>query len=474
MRVAIYCRISKDREGAGLGVKTQEKDCRDLAASLGGTIVAVHTDNDLSAYSGKPRPGYAALLASIAAGEVDAVLTWHTDRLHRSPAELEDYITACETNGVRTVTVKAGTLDLSSPSGLVMARTLGAFARYEVDHARERMQRAKRRVAESGGWKGGRRPFGYESDGVTVRESEAEPIRQAADAILAGESLRSIARRWHADGVLTPFGNPWDPANVRRVLLRPRYAGLMEHQGEVIGDAAWPAIIDREKWEAIGRLLADPARRKSPASNAVAYLGSNLYRCAGCGGTVRSARSRQGLPQYRCRTDADLGTKKPGEHVSRKAEEVDRFVSEVVVERLRRADLTEMLREHVGEVDVAGLESRAIELEERKGQLAAMFGEGAIDAAQLTAGSKTIAAELDRVREQITAAYSGSVLEGIASAPDPGAAWLDATLERQRLVLDALLTVTLRPSPRGRPPGWTPGSSYFRPESVQIDWKGQP
>src|SRR5680860_22077 len=229
MRASIYCRISRDREGAGLGVATQEHDCRELAESLGASIVSVHTDNDLSAYSGKPRPGYRHLLAEIAEGRTDCILTWHTDRLHRSPAELEDYITLCETAGVRTITVKAGDLDLASPSGLVMARTLGAFARYEVDHARERMQRAKQRSAEAGKWKGGRRPFGYQPDGITLREEEATLISLAADRVLAGESLRAVARAWNTAGSTTLTGNPWDASGVRRTLLRPRNAGLMEH-----------------------------------------------------------------------------------------------------------------------------------------------------------------------------------------------------------------------------------------------------
>src|SRR5215212_1812585 len=211
MRSSIYCRMSKDREGAGLGVATQERDCRDLADKLGASIVTVHTDNDLSAYSGKPRPGYRALLAEIAQGEIDAVLVWHTDRLHRSPAELEAFITACEPTGVATHTVKAGAVDLSTPSGRMMARTLGNMARYEVEHAVERMQRAKQRSAESGKWKGGRRPFGFDDDGVTVREDEAELIRQASDAILAGESVRSVARAWNTAGCTTTTGQPWTP-----------------------------------------------------------------------------------------------------------------------------------------------------------------------------------------------------------------------------------------------------------------------
>src|SRR5438552_13165882 len=92
----IYCRISEDKEGAGLGVADQEYDCRELADQLGMEVIAVFTDNDRSAYSGKPRPGYDDMLHLLGTGRVSAVLAWHTDRLHRSPIELEHHITVTE------------------------------------------------------------------------------------------------------------------------------------------------------------------------------------------------------------------------------------------------------------------------------------------------------------------------------------------------------------------------------------------
>jgi DNA invertase Pin-like site-specific DNA recombinase len=465
MRASIYCRISKDRVGAGLGVTTQEKDCRDLAASLGATVIEpVLADNDVSAYSGKPRPGYRKLLERIASNQTDAVLVWHTDRLHRSPAELEDYITLCETAGVRTVTVKAGDLDLASPSGLVMARTLGAFARYEVDHAVERMQRAKQRSAEAGKWKGGRRPFGYEADGVTIREVEAQALRDGADMVLAGQSVRAIAREWNARGITTTTGRPWTLHGPRRVLLRPRNAGLMEHQGDVIGEASWAAVIEPEKWRAVVRMLADPSRRTNNANIAVRWLGSGLYGCAVCGETVRGDRGRGDVPTYRCREAA---------HVTRVQAPVDEYVRGVIAARLRKPDLADLLRRPTPEVDVRALEVRVVELSERKKQLAGIFIEGGIDAEQLTAGTRLLNAELEDIRDRLRETYSGTALDGIGDAPDPGAAFLDADLERQRLVLDGLLTVRLLPSGRGRPKGWKPGESYFRPETVSMEWRRQ-
>src|SRR3954471_11474863 len=114
-RVAIYVRISDDREGAGLGVARQEADCRQRAEALSWSVVDVYCDNDLSAYSGKPRPAYRRMLRDLDAGRVDVVLSWHTDRLHRSPKELEEFIDLCEGRDVGVETVKAGPVDLSTP-----------------------------------------------------------------------------------------------------------------------------------------------------------------------------------------------------------------------------------------------------------------------------------------------------------------------------------------------------------------------
>src|SRR3954454_10277896 len=121
-RAAVYCRISSDPKGLGLGVERQREDCHALAERHGWRIAGTFIDNDVSAYSGKPRPQYAALMEAVQAGEVDVVVAWDPDRLHRSPAELEAFIVAVERAGVDVVTVQAGQWDLSTASGKLVAR----------------------------------------------------------------------------------------------------------------------------------------------------------------------------------------------------------------------------------------------------------------------------------------------------------------------------------------------------------------
>jgi site-specific DNA recombinase len=89
VRAAIYCRVSQDRAGAVLGVTRQEEACRALGERHGWGIAEVYADNDVSAYSGKPRPAWQQLISDVQAGAIDAVVGWHVDRLTRSPRELE-------------------------------------------------------------------------------------------------------------------------------------------------------------------------------------------------------------------------------------------------------------------------------------------------------------------------------------------------------------------------------------------------
>jgi site-specific DNA recombinase len=460
-RAAIYTRISSDREGAGLGVERQEADCRALAEQLGWEIVAVHSDNDLSAYSGKPRPGYEALLADLRADVADAVICWHTDRLHRRPVELEDYIAVCEPRGVPTMTVKAGPLDLATPAGRMVARQLGAVGRYEVEHMIERQQRARLQAATAGKWGGGRRPFGYEADGVTVRKAEADALRWAASQVLAGASLNAIVARLNDRGVRTATGKPWQPTELRRALVRPRNAGLMVHRGQVVGEAGWPAILDEDTWRGVCAVLEDPGRRTN-TTVARRWLLSGLARCGVCGDTVRSfsasAQRRKTKPVYTCRT---------GKHVIRDAAEVDAFVEAVILERLSRPDARELLVPD-RQADAASLHLRDAALAERLVELGRLYGDGTIDAPQLQAATAAIRAQRQKITAQLAAASRGSVLAGVADAPDPAKVWKGLDLSRKRAIIDTLATVAILPARRGRRPGWRAGESYFDPATVAI------
>jgi site-specific DNA recombinase len=475
-RTAVYCRISNDKEGAGVKVEDQRRDCLALAERLGLKVDPrdhkdggdVYTDNDIGAYKNRPRPGYEALIAGIEAGHVGTVLAWHTDRINRNYEVAAHYIGQAERHNVITHTVQAGRWDLSNATSRATAHTQAIWAFHESALKAERQRAANLHRAERGQWNGRTRPFGYEVDGVTVREEEAATVRWAASEILAGTSLRAVTRDLNRRGVRTATGKAWEPKTIGNMLQRARLAGYAVYHGEIVGKAQWPAILDDDTWRGVCAILSDPTRRKQNGT-ARKWLLSGLARCGhdGCDLTVKSA-TRSGkaaggmhLHAYECRS---------GGHVWRNAEEVDQYVEAVIIERLSRPDARDLLVPDLHD-DTTALHQRDAALVARKDELGRLYGDGVIDAAQLAQGTAAIRRQRDDLRHQLAAAARGSVLAGVADAEDAADAWARLDLSRRRAVVDTLIEVTILPARRGNRKGRKPGESMFDPATVAITWK---
>lgn len=463
MRVAIYCRISKDRIGAGMKVDLQERLCRARAEKEGWTVDAVYTDNDLSAYSGKPRPGYLAMLDALRDGAHPAVLCWHTDRLHRSPPEMEGYIEICQPRKIPTHAVRAGSLDLTTAWGRKEARDRANAARYESEHMSERVREKLLDRALSGRTAGGGpRPFGFELDRETIRTSEARWIAEAIRMILAGGSLSSVRRAFEEGGVRPIKSERWANQSLRAMLLRPRNAGLVQHRGEVVATAVWSPIVSEPEWRAAAAILRDPKRRAAP-STSLRWQGSGCYLCGVCEGeepsTMRSNSVWQPnrkvlVPSYRCRVE---------HHNNILAEPLDEFVNAVMAEYLRRDDFVAVSPVDDG-ADLVAVQSELSALTERRKQMAAQHAVGELDEVEWASArqaTKEKSAELERRLEVVTRDH---VLGDVARAADRGLAFLESTPERRRSILRAYLRVTIvRPvANRRRPAG------QVDPERVEI------
>ncbi|MEU9807587.1 recombinase family protein [Mycobacterium sp. NPDC050853] len=462
MLAVIYTRISKDRAGSELGVERQREDCMRLADSLGWTVVETFSDNDISAFSGKARPAYEAMLAALEAGKAQAVIAWHTDRLHRRPIDLEGFIELCERKKIDVRAVTAGTLDLSTPTGRVTARLLGAMARHEVEHLIERAKSAKKQAALDGRFRGGRRAFGYETDGLRLREPEAEAIRAGTQRVLSGVSLRQIARDWNSAGLRTAFGGKeFTSREVRTILLRPRNAGITLHEGQHVGQGQWEAIIDTETFAAIEALLRDPTRAKH-ISYVRKYQGSGVYVCGKCGARMGSAsqvgskRKADWRKVYAC---------SQVKHLARVAEYVDEYVSEHVIARLSDPNARQVILG--AEPDVSALHAQREGLRVRLDELSAYFADGSIDGPQLKRGTSDLQAKLAVVDAELASIRSSSAVASILAEDDVRAAWKNVPPDVRGKVIDTLMTVTILPVAPGR----QPGGGYFDPTKIQIVWK---
>ena len=455
----VYCRMSEDREGGGLGIERQREDCEQLAAQLGLTVVRVYSDNDLSAYSGKPRPDYQRMLDDLRAGTYGTVLAWHTDRLHRRPTELEEYIDVCEPRAIQTRTVKAGSLDLSTATGRMIARQLGVQARYEVERMVERQRRAREQKVQRGEWSGGPRPYGWEADGVTPIAEEIAVIREAADAVLAGGSIRALAADLNDRGLHSSTGTEWDGSSLRRMLKRPRNAGILQHRGEEAGPSKWDAAIDEPTWRSLRAVLDDPSRIPT-AANVRKYLGSGLYLCGVCGETLTSFSKGNNSPsKYKCRKN---------NCVLRDLVLLDKWVVSSLLLRLQKPDAADLfsMREEGG-VDVAGAQEELRAARSDLDELAAAFGSGEIDMQEWRVARAAARARKEEAEAILATAVRVNPVAGLLGADDVEAAWKALDLSRRRAAVDWAMVVRVLPAKIGR----RPGGGYWDRDAVRIEWK---
>jgi site-specific DNA recombinase len=454
MRAVIYCRISRDSNGEGAGVERQREACMHLAQARGWDLVRpALIDNDLSAYSGVHRPAFEQAMYLVRAGQVDAILVWHMDRVCRRVSDLVEITRLCLETGVKIASVH-GDYDLSSPVGRMFATILIAVAEYEAAHKGERQVAANIKQAANGHrWRSSPRPFGYAADHVTAEPAEKAAVVWAASALIGGSTIASITREWDRRRLRppqAPFGpvpaRAWRPNTVRKIFRNPRIAGLAAYRGEVINlaEAAeidWEPLISEEVWRAVNGLLDDPARK--PSFGVRTLLGG-LGLCR-CGNVCTGSQNGSGDAIYRCQpsTRGD----RPGPHATLRVESVDAFVTAVILGRLARPDLTDLISPPPN-VDTAALRTEAAAIRRNLTELAADRALGLVTRDQMLAATDRGNRRLEEITTRLADSAGASALAPFAAGQRAEQVWESLDLARQRAVVRTLAAITLHPAGR--------------------------
>lgn len=446
----IYARLSDVRKGDTDGIERQLREAEAVAKRLGLKVVERLIDNDISAADRrKARPAYQRLMEGIATNQWGVVVVRSLDRWVRRPRELEDIIEAVEKSKVR-VEAMGGVVDLRTPQGRLMARNMTSFAYHEVEVTRKRVtdwheDRAARGLAAPGN-----AGYGFEPDKVTVNKDEAKRIREAARRVLAGEALLSIVRRWNDQGV-TMRGAQWRPGALRRVLLAPRIAGLRSHRGVIVeAPATWPAIIDRETFDRVGKILTSPSRRASMSTRDQRLL-TGILTC-GVGFERADKRPKCGKPlnaktvkkgeRYYCRHC--LGTLVA-------ANQVEDFLFGAVVEAVDGKQLVAAVKQLRKNDAVMNVHEQIATIEGELADLAADYGAGEMSRAEWKAAKGGLDGRLTTLRDQAGRQHESSAVETWAGKGTLlRKTWPSLShMEKRQIITATFADIIVKPAIRG-------------------------
>jgi site-specific DNA recombinase len=482
--VDVYARLSFAANGDTINVDDQVEWCSSEVVERGARVGEIFKDNSLSAWKPKVvRPDWNRLMQRLETGESDGVMVLDLTRFSRKVMEGERLIEVA--NKGLLVWSLSGSYDLTTADGRRHFREAMVAAAGESDKISERVKRGKLRRAKKGRAHGGGRgygehgwaplPAGWEPGDPRERVSaeqvvaEQQVMRECARRLFAGESISGVVRDLNARGLCTVRGNVWRRGSLARSLQRAAMAGLVVHNGEIVGEMADSApVLTREEWERLCGLFAS---RKLGRPHGKVHMLAGLVHCGQCGARMLGTY-RAGLPpypdgtrkrEYRCRRNADHPNGCGKTYMDGKI--ADAAVAEAVKARLGDPRHADQIAKRLAKVSE---HREAINAEIRQ------LNQAADDLAEKTARwgaervDKAMAPILRRIDELTSElATLDRPTNGPATAVvDAVREWDDA---EQRGDLDTLRAMIRRAFPRLtlHPP------TYYRDHSVErFDWDG--
>lgn len=295
---SIYVRLSRAANDENLSRDGMVADCRSLADRLGYDVYAVHVDDGISGAI-RDRPEFTAWLQDAVSGRVDALLTYHADRLTREGINAAAMVLdVVEGKNPHTGKVERPPVRLVDVDGLDSVQgdafrwrfvVAAEVARSERERIVKRNQARADRMRAEGRWMGGAVPYGCAATtddkghrALTADPKEAAVLREAAHRVLRGDNLHSVMLWMNAEGHRTRRGLRWSRTALRQTLTSESTAKhvLTSAEARAVREACAPK-----------RARADRDPRPGVA------LLKGLIICPACGHTLNTT----GKPRaYRC------------------------------------------------------------------------------------------------------------------------------------------------------------------------------
>jgi site-specific DNA recombinase len=310
-KVALLLRVSTEDQVAGNSLTTQEKLLRDWAYRESWVVVEVYVDAGKSAFRKVAgRDAFLRMIDDAEAHRFDAVLVLKSDRWMRGVGFSAIYRDRLFAVGVHYKSLEEPAAWDGSLGGFLQGSVADTFAEYYSIDLSLKMTRNLRTRAEQGLTLGDV-PFGY------VRADAKHPIcpepREAVVVLMIFEryatgiySMDQLANELNSRGFVPRSKRGklrFSKASVQGMLKNPVYAGFVTRHGTVVGDGLHEAIVPRELFERVQRMIATRSRKPrsfSPTSH-FPYLVAGIASCASCGGPLWANSAAGGrYHYYRC------------------------------------------------------------------------------------------------------------------------------------------------------------------------------
>ena len=338
MKVALYARVSTERQAERGTIGSQLQVLREHVTASGDELAGEYVDDGQSG-ARLDRPGLDALRDAAEAGLFELVWCLSPDRLARAYAYQVLVLDELARFGVTVRFTDAPDLAAGDPQATLLTQVQGVIAEYEKAKIAERYRRGKLFRARAGEIITWKTSYGYRRVARTsavaahleIYEPEAAVVRRIFADRAAGITVREICRRLNADRIASPTGKAtWGTSTLCRLLGNEAYIGRVYfNRTETIADPRpvrrtrqiprpredWipigcPRIITDDQFEAASRVAYDNAKWSPRRAEPGEWLLKGLVKCGVCdvGTNCHKMRGRNGTwhRYYYCRNHDPL------------------------------------------------------------------------------------------------------------------------------------------------------------------------
>ena len=221
-RAVGYCRISTLMQVDNTSLKDQENKIIMYAKLHDIVIDELFIDKAVSGKS-TDRPEYDKMMDYVKINDIDMIIVYKNDRIHRSLYNLLAMIYELQEYEVALVSVTE-MFDTSTPQGMLFLQMLGSFAEFERAVINERTRNGRIARLNENKWVGGKPAFGYKVNKhgkFEIDEEEAIIVKDIFKLRSKGISLAKIGAKYG-----------FSKQKVDYILKNKNYIGVFEYNGK--------------------------------------------------------------------------------------------------------------------------------------------------------------------------------------------------------------------------------------------------
>ena len=279
--VALYARVSSERQDVDLSVSAQLRALRDYAKKHGYLVAREYVDE---AESGRiaDRPQFRRMLdeASKPESPFQEILVWKFSRFTRKREHAVAFKSMLRRRGVRVVSITEQADD--TPTGKLLEAIIESVDEFYSENLAQEVVRGMREASSRGFWVTPNAPFGYRKayvqDGakrrprLEVEKKDAAVVRRIFDMALKGKSSLDITKTLNSEGIASPRGKQWLKSSVHNMLNNEAYTGTLvwgtrakDGAPPVRVEKAFPAIVSKRMFRQVAGLLRSQGPQERPS-----------------------------------------------------------------------------------------------------------------------------------------------------------------------------------------------------------------